>query len=260
MVTGATSGIGRAICRALNEEGYVVVAHYHRDRPGALELQELIQADGGACELVQSDLGEPDGPATAARSAVAALRGVPLHGVVNNAATLLGPVLEEISVADFDRFFALNTRAPLLLAKELLPHLRVGSSIVNISSASAHLSSPGNLLYAMSKAALESFTRNLAEAIAPKGVRVNAVVPGFTDNGHAAFSDPVALEYMSSFSPLGGVGSPETVAHAVSFLLSPLSSRTTGSLVDVSGGMTLAPRGTRAKSVRDVLPGSSVAS
>ena len=161
--------------------------------------------------------------------------------------------MAEITEAAFDNFFAINTRAPLLLTKELLPLLARGGGIVNISSASAHISSPGNILYAMSKAALESMTRNLAEVVAPLGLRVNAVVPGYTDNGHRAFSDPAALAYMSSFSLLEGVAEPETVARAVRFLLSKDAERTTGTLLDVSGGTTLAPRGKEAKSVRDIL-------
>ncbi len=149
----------------------------------------------------------------------------------------------------------LNVRAPLLLSQALLPLMMTGGSIVNVSSASAHISSPGNLLYAMSKTAVESMTRNLAVAVAQRGVRVNAVVPGYTDNGHPAFSDPDAMSYMSSLSALGGVAAPQDIAEAVALLLTDASRRTTGSLLDVTGGMSLSPRAQRgAQSVRDVLP------
>ena len=128
-----------------------------------------------------------------------------------------------------------------------------GGSIVNISSASAHFSSPGDIIYAMTKAALESFTRNVAEAVADRGIRANVVIPGFTDNGHPAFSDDRVRQYMSSFSVLGGVADPETVAEAVRFLISDRSRRTTGASIDVTGGSTLGARGSRGGSVKDLL-------
>ena len=256
LVTGATSGIGAALCRQLSSS-YTVLAHVHRNRTRAAELQREIRELGGACHLLHADLSDPDGPRGLAREVLSLVgdgREVHLHGIVNNAATLIGPPLDEITAKDFDQIFAINTRAPLLLIADLLGGMSAGGSIVNISSASAHISSPGNVLYAMSKASLESLTINLAEAIAPMGIRINAVVPGFTDNGDPAFQDDAALSYMSSFSVLGGVASPGVVAQAVLFLLSSASDRTTGSLLDVSGGTTLRPRGNRAKSVRDVLP------
>lgn len=258
IVTGATGGIGRVIARTLAADGDTVIAHYHRDAVGAVELRAEIERAGGTCRLVQADLSDADGPAALAGAVRDALHpfGGQLHGLVNNAALLLGPALEDITADLFDGFFTVNTRAPLLLAKELLPTMPAGSSIVNVSSAAAHLSSPGDLLYAASKTALESMTRNLAAAVAARGVRVNAVVPGYTDNGHAAFQDAATLAYMSSLAPLGGVAAPETVAHAVRFLLSPESGRTTGSLLDVSGGTTLSVRGRGAQTVRDVIPRS----
>lgn len=256
LVTGATGGIGQSICRVLSQAGYSIVAHYHQDERGARVLREAISAEGGRCQTVQADLRTPNGPYQLAETTLAltdADSGTFLYGVVNNAAVLTGPPFEETSVDAFDEIFSVNVRAALLLIKELVSSMPYGGSIVNVSSASAHISSPGNPLYAMSKAALESMTRNLAERTAPLGVRINAVVPGFTDNGHPAFNDPVALAYMSSFASLGGVAQPDVVALAVRFLLSPESGRTTGSLLDVSGGTTLAPRGGRASSIRDVV-------
>ena len=256
LVTGASGGIGQSICLALSDDGYAILAHYHERNAAARELQETIRGRGGSCDLLQADLAAKDGPAALAALVREKIENRPdtsLHGVVNNAAILLGPPLNEITSDDFDDFFAINTKAPLLLTSALIPLLQEGGGIVNISSASAHLSSPGNILYAMSKSALESMTRNLAEAMAPSGLRVNAVVPGYTDNGHRAFSDPVALAYMASFSPLGGVASPNTVAQAVRFLLSKDADRTTGILLDVSGGSTLGARRGAKQSVRDVI-------
>lgn len=143
--------------------------------------------------------------------------GYTVAALVNNATRLLGPSFGETTPAQFDAYFALNARAPFLLAQELCRRMTAGGGVVNVSSASAHFSSPGDIVYAMSKAALESLTRNMAEAAAARGIRVNTVVPGFTDNGHPGFHDPAVRSYMGSFAVLGGVSAPEDVAEGVRF-------------------------------------------
>lgn len=175
------------------------------------------------------------------------------RALVNNAAKLLGPAFGQTNARAFDDYFAINTRAPFFLGQHASEHLQEGGCIVNISSASAHISSPGDIVYAMSKASIESFTANAAEALARKGIRINNVVPGFTDNGNHAFKDPRVLEYMSTFSALGDVARPSVVAEAVSFLISDAASRTTGATLDVSGGMLLGLRGHREGSVKALL-------
>ncbi|MGK9148987.1 SDR family oxidoreductase [Plantibacter flavus] len=256
VVTGATGGIGRAICRRLATEGHDVVAVYGRQHERARELVEEIEASGRACRAVPADLSTDEGVRALGDGLERLLRdgSLPqLAGLVNNAARLLGPSFDAATPAQFDAYFAVNTKAPFFLTQRLVPLLGDGGSIVNLSSAGVHFSSPGDIVYAMSKAALESMTRNLAEAVAPRGIRVNAVVPGFTDNGHEAFSIEAAREYMSDFAVLGGVADPAVVAEAVAFLVSGRSSRTTGTILDVSGGSTLGARGKRAGSISDVL-------
>lgn len=256
LITGATSAIGRAIARTVSEQ-HTVILHFHQQQHAAQSLRNEISEVGGRSEVLQADLSDPGAHEVVAAfvSQLMDAKQLSLHGVVHNAAMVIGPRVGEITPAAFDDFMHLNVRAPLLLSQSLLHLMSPGGSIVNVSSASAHISSPGNLLYAMSKSAVESMTRNLAAAVAVRGVRVNAVVPGYTDNGHAAFRDPNALAYMSGLSALGGVAEPEHVAEAVAFLLSSASPRTTGSLLDVTGGMSLSPRPQRgASSVRDLLP------
>lgn len=168
-----------------------------------------------------------------------------LHGLVNNAGKLLGPSLTDATPAGFDNYFAVNTKAPFFLTQQLTPLMPNGrGSVVNISSAGAHFSSPGDIVYAMSKAALESLTANAAEALAARGIRINTVIPGLTDNGHPAFQDPRLADYLSSLSVLGGVAHPEQVADAIAFLLSDKAARITGAALDVSGGSTLGARPT----------------
>lgn len=255
VVTGASGGIGREICRRAAAAGYDVVAQFHTDAASAAELRREVHHLGRACRAVQADLGDPAGIESllAAVGDEVASRAVVLKGLVNNAARLLGPSFDEATIVDFDAYFAVNTRAAFFLSQRLSRTMAPGGAIVNISSANAHFSSPGDIVYAMSKAAVESMTRNMAEAIARRGLRVNAVIPGFTDNGHPAFADPAVREYMSSFAVLGDVASPVHVADAVLFLLSDAAARTTGAVLDVTGGSALGARGPRVHSVRELL-------
>ncbi|APZ35604.1 hypothetical protein BOH66_16225 [Microbacterium aurum] len=259
LVTGASGGIGRAIAMRLVDDGYVILAHYNRDANGAARLSTELKASGGVHHSIQANLSQPSGLASLTKEVRRFLDRHPasaLKAIVNNAGVMVGPSWESITVEDYDRFLDVNTRAPFFLIRELAQSMPRGGSIVNISSASAHISSPANIAYAMSKAALESMTKNFAAALAIRGIRVNAVIPGYTNNGHAAFSDPSSLKYMASAAPLGDVGSPADVAHAVSFLVSDLAARTTGSLLDVSGGTTLSPRTSQIGSVSELAPRS----
>ncbi|PRI11226.1 SDR family NAD(P)-dependent oxidoreductase [Leucobacter massiliensis] len=256
VVTGATGGIGSAICAALADSGHAVLAHYGSREERARELQQKLRDRGARCHLIGADLGDPAGVDAVVRHVGALLEEHPeyrLTALVNNAAKMLSPSFADTTPADFDRYFAINTRAPFFLAQGLVPLMPPGGSVVNMSSASAHFSSPGDISYAMSKAAVESLTRNMAEAIASRGIRVNAVIPGFTDNGHPGFRSAAVREYMASFAVLGGVSEPETVAAAVAFLASDAAKRTTGTTLDVSGGSTLSARGARKHSVKELL-------
>lgn len=252
VVTGASGGIGRAVALRLSEEGYAVIAHYLTREDAARELRETITAAGGTCWLARADLATVVGIQELVREVVDILESHPdltLQGLVNNAARLLGPSFTSATVDEFDAYFAINTRAPFFLTQALASRMPPGGSIVNISSAGSHFSSPGDIVYAMSKTAIESFTKNAAQTLAEHGIRINAVIPGFTDNGHAAFHDPDVRAHMSSYSVLGDVSDPVTVAEAIAFLLSDRAKRTTGALLDVSGGSTLGARARNTNSI-----------
>lgn len=246
VVTGATGGIGSAICKQLAQDGYSIVAIYQTNSAAARSLEHALREAGHECRTLAVDLSSVAGISAVVDYVDLLVRthpGYELRALVNNAALLLGPSFPDAKPSDFDEYFHVNVRAPFFLAQQLTQRMSTGSGVVNISSSSAHFSSPGDIVYAMSKAALESLTRNMAEAVADRGIRVNSVVPGFTDNGHPAFQDKAVREYMAGFSVLGDVAAPTTVADAVSFLLSKRASRTTGTSLDVSGGSTLSARG-----------------
>lgn len=244
VVTGASGGIGRQICLTLARDGFDIIGQYHSRSSEASELSTRLRQSGINCHMVQADLAESSG----IRLMVDAIDGFMrssdsvLRGLVNDAALLLGPGFSTATESEFDRYFAVNLKAPLFLSQRLSERMEEGGSIVNISSAGAHFSSSEDILYAVSKAALESMTVHAAEALAERGIRINAVIPGFTNNGHELFSVPEAREHMSSYSVMGGVSEPAVVAEAVAFLLSERASRTTGSTLDVSGGSTLGAR------------------
>ncbi|MCI0143948.1 SDR family oxidoreductase [Arthrobacter bambusae] len=245
VVTGATGGIGTAIVHRLVVGGAVVIAHYASNSDRASKLQREVGELGGTCSMVQADLRTEEGVGQLVDSVDDLLRSQPthaLHALVNNAAKLLGPSFSDATPAQFDEYFALNVKAPFFLTQRLVTRMHPGGSIVNVSSAGAHFSSPGDIVYAMSKAAIESLTMNAAEWLATRAIRINTVIPGFTDNGHSAFRIDEVREYLSTFAVLGGISDPETVAEAVAFLLSAHASRTTGATLDVSGGSTLGAR------------------
>ncbi len=244
VVTGATGGIGQAICGALARKGMDILGQYRNRAAEAERLRKEVEALGVRCTTVLADLEKSSGidAVTDAVDKLTRSDGVVLRGLVNNAAVLLGPGFDEAEEGEYDRYMAVNLRAPFFLTQRLSRRMPRGGSIVNISSAGAHFSSPGDIVYALTKSALESMAFHAAEALAENGIRINAVVPGFTDNGHPLFTAPEAREYMGTYAAMGGVSDPSVVAEAVAFLLSDRSSRTTGSTLDVSGGSTLGAR------------------
>lgn len=257
LVTGASGGIGRAVASRLADQGYAVIVHYAtRDSEAAAVAREILES-GGRAWAVGANLANADeifGLRDHVVGIVAEHPELHLQALVNNASLMLGPGFGSVSAEEFDRYVAVNLRAPLLLTQALVPEMSDGGSVVNISSAAAHFASPGDLIYAVTKSALESFTRHAAPALAKQGVRINTVIPGFTDNGHPAFEDPAVRAHMGSFAAMGGIAAPTHIADAVSFLVSENSARTTGASLDVSGGSTIGSRtpGGQALSLRDV--------
>lgn len=252
LVTGASGGIGSRIAHVLAAAGYALLLHSRAEHPRLHDIERACEAAGVESFTVRADLSTQSGVALVSdRARRLVTDGQQLTLIVNNAAALLSPEFARTTPNEFDYFFATNVRAPFFLVQALSPVMPRSASIVNVSSASAHFSSPGDTAYAMSKAALESFTVQVAETLAERGIRINTVVPGFTDNGYALFQNAQALAYMDTFSVLGGVAQPDDVAQAVAFLASPAARRITGTALDVTGGSTLGARRGRQQSVRE---------
>lgn len=242
LVTGASRGIGRAIAERLAADGALVAVHYATNKDAADETVAAIQAGGGRAFAVGADFGTEGDVDTLATGLRAGLGGG-LDILVNNAALAGDTDLENTTPEYFDRIFAVNVKTPFFLIQRLLPTMRDGGRIVNISSGVTRIALP-ETVYAMTKGAMETLTRNLANSYATgkRGITVNSVAPGPIDTGHPMFKIPEVVEGTAKATALDRMGEPGDIADAVAFLASEDARWITGNTIDATGGMFLGPR------------------
>jgi glucose 1-dehydrogenase len=238
LVTGASRGIGAAICVQLARSGAQVAACGSAHRAELQAVVAQITAAGGTGHALHGDLADPAVPAQLVDAAVAAMGG--LDAVVSNAGIAFPGKLAETQVQDWDRVHAVNVRAPWLLAKAAYPHLLAAKGCVAVVASISGLHPyPGAGAYSASKAALLMLVRQLAQEWAADGLRVNAVSPGMvrTPLTEALYADEALRRQREALVPMHRIGTPEEVAHIVEFLLSPAGSYMTGQNIVVDGGV-----------------------
>jgi NAD(P)-dependent dehydrogenase (short-subunit alcohol dehydrogenase family) len=243
IVTGATSGIGRAAAVRFAHEGAAVVL-VGRSRPALDEVHQEIADAGKRAVTCAADVTAADAPEQIVNAAVQTFGG--LDVLVNAAGVIATGTLENTSDETWDEMMAINLRGPFRLMREAAPHLKARKgAIVNVSSVNGLRSFAGVLAYCVSKSGMDQLTRCAALEMAPLGVRVNAVNPGVTvtnlhrrsgmdDERYAAF-----LERSKETHPLGRPGQPEEVASLILFLASDKAGWMTGETIPIDGGRHL---------------------
>ncbi|MGW4325002.1 SDR family oxidoreductase [Nocardia sp. NPDC004573] len=241
LITGGSRGIGRAITAELAASGATVVFTYHTRSEAAETLVSEIAARGGRASVVRLDLGDPDQVTAAFAAADTAFQqgGVGLDILVANAGVFTSAPLAEAGIEEWNRVMAVNARGTFLALQQAAPRLRDGGRILTLSTVGTHWPSPGEAIYAASKAAVEQLTRVAAREFGHRGITANTLSLGPTDTDLLRSSaQPGALDAAAAMTALGRIGRPTDIADLVALLVDPDNRWVTGQNIRADGGLT----------------------
>ncbi|MGN6310196.1 MAG: SDR family oxidoreductase [Xanthobacteraceae bacterium] len=236
VITGGDSGIGRAVAIAYAREGADVLIAYLEEDDDARETAQLVEEAKRKVALVRGDIQHSDHCKTIIERAVSELGGIDI--LVNNAAyQATFKDIQDITDQEWDLTFRINIHAMFYLTRAAVPHMKPGSSIINTASINSDDPNPTLLPYATTKGAIHNFTAGLAQLLAEKGIRVNAVAPGpIWTPLIPSTMPPKAVESFGKNTPIKRAGQPAELATAYVMLADPLSSYVSGATVAVTGG------------------------
>jgi len=239
LVTGGSRGIGKAISHQLALDGFFVYVNYSSNEQKALEVVNEIKNKGGQAELCPFNVASLES-VEAAFQKILKEKG-PLHVLVNNAGINKDSLLIRLKEEDIDTLFSVNLKGAIFCAKEAAKQMmkvRAGS-IINISSVVAQIGNAGQSAYVSSKAGLIGFTKSIAKELASRKIRVNAITPGYIQTDMTEVLTEDQKNSILQNVPLGSMGQPEDIAHAVSYLASDKSTYVTGQVLSINGGMVM---------------------
>jgi len=246
LVTGGSHGIGRAIVERFAASGALVAfSHHPNDIDNAVSVVSGLSDASGSAFAIPAFLG-PEGTAEALAEAFRRevrerLGEEVLDILVNNFGSSGYGRVPDTTYEYFEETVGKNLRLPFFLVKALLPSIRPGGSIINISSAAARLVNPDLQVYALAKAGQNKFTQNLAREVGPQGIRVNGIMPGFIDTvvNEPFLSVPENLKAVLENTALGRLGLPGDIANVTHALASPDFAFVTGQIIEVGGGYSM---------------------
>jgi 3-oxoacyl-[acyl-carrier protein] reductase len=239
LITGSSQGIGRATAERLAQSGAEIVINYRNNASAAAEVKANIKAMGRRCIAIQADVSLEEDVSSLFAETNEALG--PVSILVNNAGTTRDKLILQMSLADFEYVVDTNLRSAFLCTKAALRGMMKAhwGRIVNISSPSALLGTPGQANYSASKAAIIALTLTTAREMASRNITANAIAPGFIPTELTSTLTDQQRQYLLDNTPIGRFGTPEEIAAAINFLCSPEAAYITGQTLCVDGGMAM---------------------
>ena len=240
IVTGGSRGIGRAIAEDLAKHGAKVVVNYNSNAEAANEAVAAIEALGSEAIAVQADVSDFDQAQALGKAAIEKFGQVDI--LVNNAGTTKDTLLMTMKEAQWDDVMDINLKSAFNMSKAVArPMIRKkqGGRIINISSVSGLIGLPGQSNYSASKAGMIGFSKALAKELGARAITVNCIAPGFIPTDLTSVLDEDRSKWIIESTPLGRMGKPEEIAHAVTFLASDHAAFITGETLRVDGGIAM---------------------